>query len=213
MKNLVVIIFLISGSVLFGQNSLEQIIGVSGLRKFVNDSCSCKSVVETKYEYRFLGLKKKSRSFKKQYMKGLLVDNNGFEINYDSSQFYTRQLINSPNINLDLDTTIKVFFDYNNPDGKKGGPFRDYYAIFNIKEGLVISKKNLPSNYELFFEYNSSKKVKKVYSLSKKHDTIILQEYKYDSSNILKGVYWRNMFDGPKEIHSIVNYYNLKANV
>lgn len=55
--------------------------------------------------------------------------------------------------------------------------------------------------------------MKKVYSLSKKHDTIILQEYKYDSSNILKGVYWRNMFDGPIEIHSIVNYYNLKANV
>ena len=86
MKNLVVIIFLISGSVLFGQNNLEQIIGVSGLRKFVNDSCSCKSVVETKYEYRFLGLKKKSRSFKKQYMKGLLVDHNGFEINYGETK-------------------------------------------------------------------------------------------------------------------------------
>ena len=112
MKTITTILFLIISTSFFSQQIDENIIGITGLRKFKNDSCNCKTKIKKSYDYRFFGLKKTTKITIKTFDNQLLKNNNGNKINYDSSNNYIRSLVNSSTLDIGLDTIIKVFFNF-----------------------------------------------------------------------------------------------------
>ena len=186
MKTITTILFLIISTSFFSQQIDENIIGITGLRKFKNDSCNCKTKIKKSYDYRFFGLKKTTKITIKTFDNQLLKNNNGNEINYDSSNNYIRSLVNSSTLDIGLDTIIKVFFNFYNPQGKKGGQI-NYNAEFHFKNGLLIRKDRDYLNDEyishLFYSYDSNTNNIKVFNQdrydNKKH---LVKEFLYDTN-------------------------------
>lgn len=216
MKTIATILFLIISTSFFSQQIDENIIGITGLRKFKNDSCNCKSKKITSYNYRFWGLIKNTEVRTKLYKNQILINNNGNSITYVSNDNYIRSLVNSNTSNSKLDTTIKVFFDLNNPGGKKGGQ-ADYNATFYFKEGLLIQKDRdyVEDDYisHLFYSYDSNTNNIKVFNQGRydnKKNLVI--EFLYDTNgNNTHHIEYDN-YEKKNDTTFLIKYYYKEQN-
>jgi hypothetical protein len=211
MKSFLLFLLIVFSSSLFSQQIDENILEITGLRKFYYDNCNCKTKKITSYDYIFFGLKKNIKVRTKYYNNKILNINNGYKIIYDSSNNYIRTLVNSDNTNYKLDTVIKVFFNLNNPQGKKGGQ-ANYNAEFHFKNGLLIRKDRDYHNDDyiasLFYSYDSNRHIKKVFNQNRSNNKkLLVREYKYDSSENITHIVEYDNYKNKKDTTFLIKYF------